>query len=157
MSCPAPLPFRIKVPDEESVELTGVRSVTTKVEGLLHIDTDRLILEWAVTRTVEEVGLSGVKEETDTFAPEEAEVPLDWLSGVSLAGGILFPRVVLRGRGLRVFDGIPGAKGPELALHYRRADRLLAVTVVRAVEALLEGPPLGDTTDPLLLRGGHDG
>lgn len=157
MSYPAPLPFRIKVPDEESMELTEVRSITTKVEGLLHVEADRLILEWAVTRTLEEVGLSGVKEETETFAPEEAELPLDWLAGVSLAGGILFPRVVLRGRGLRVFDGIPGAKGAELALHYRRADRLLAVAVVRAVEALLAGPALGETTDPLLLSDRNDG
>ncbi len=145
MSYPAPLPFRIKIPDEDSVELTEVRSITTKVEGLLHLEADRLVLEWAVIRTLEEVGLSSVKEETETFAPEEAEVPIDWLAGVSLAGGILFPRLVLRGRGLRVFDGIPGAKGPRLELFYARSDRMAAVAMVRAIEATMESPRLDDS------------
>lgn len=145
MAYPAPLPFRIKIPDEESMDLTEVRSIATKVEGLLHVEFDRLILEWAVTRTLEEVGLTGVKEETETFAPEEAELPFDWLAGVSLAGGILFPRVVLRGRGLRVFDGIPGAKGARLELFYARSDRMSAVAIVRAIEAALQAPLLDDS------------
>ena len=145
MAYPAPLPFRIKIPDEESMDLTEVRSIATKVEGLLHVEFDRLILEWVVTRTLEEVGLTGVKEETETFAPEEAELPFDWLAGVSLTGGILFPRVVLRGRGLRVFDGIPGAKGARLELFYARSDRMSAVAIVRAIDAALQAPLLDDS------------
>lgn len=151
MTHPAPLPFRIKIPDEESMDMTEVRSIATRVEGLLHLEADRLILEWAVTRTLEEVGLTGVKEETETFAPEEAELPLDWLASVSLAGGILFPRVVLRGRGLRVFDGIPGAKGARLDLFYARSDRMSAVAMVRAIEAALELPRLDDSGETPLL------
>ena len=58
MTYPAPLPFRIKIPGEESMDLTTVREVSTKVEGLLHLEGDRLLLEWAVTRISEEVGLS---------------------------------------------------------------------------------------------------
>ena len=145
MTYPAPLPIRIKIPGEESMDMTTVREVSTKVEGLLHVESDRLVLEWAVTRTLEEVGLTGVKEETETFAPEEAELPFDWLAGVSLAGGILFPRVVLRGRGLRVFAGIPGAKGAVLELFYARSDRMAAVAMVRAIEAARESPRLEDS------------
>ena len=137
MTFPAPLPFRIKIPDEESIDFGTIRDVTTRVEGLLHLEGDQLVLEWAVTRTIEEVGMAGIKDETEAFAPEEAELPLARLAEVSLAGGILSPRLVLRGRSLRAFDAIPGAKGAALALHYRRADRLLAVAMLRAIEDAL--------------------
>ena len=157
MTYPAPLPFRIKIPGEESMDLTTVREVSTKVEGLLHLEGDRLLLEWAVTRSSEEVGLSGVKTETEEFEPEEAELPLEWLAGVTLAGGILFPRLVVRGRGLRVFDGIPGAKGARLELFYARSDRMAAVAMVPAIEAARESPRLEDSGETPRIDDGDSG
>lgn len=145
MTYPAPLPIRIKVPDEESMDLTTVREVSTKVEGLLHLGPGQLELEWVVRRQVQEVGFSGVVDDVEEFEPEMAELPLAWISGITLTGGILFPRVVLRARGLRVFEGIPGAKGARLELHYARSDRMLAVAFVRAVEAALQAPLLDDS------------
>lgn len=115
--------------------MTTVREVVTTVEGMLHLEGDQLVLEWAMTRTTQEVSILGVKDESEAFDPEEAFVPLDWLASVALAGGILSPRLELRGRGLRVFEGIPGAKGATLPLHYARSDRMVAVALVRAIEA----------------------
>lgn len=109
MAAPAPLPFRIKLPTQDTVHLTGVREVVTTVEGLLHLEPGQLVLEWAMTRTTQEVSVLGVKAEAEAFDPEAAVLPLDWLAIVALAGGILSPRLELRGRGLRVFEGIPGA------------------------------------------------
>lgn len=145
MAYPAPLPIRIKIPDQESMDLTTVREVTTKVEGLLHLEPGQLVLEWAVSQKVQEVGLSGITDEVEEFEPEVAELPLEWISSISLAGGILFPRVVVRARGLRFLEGIPGAKGARLELHYARSDRMVAVALVREIEAALQAPLLDDS------------
>jgi hypothetical protein len=135
MSSPTPLPFKITLPAEERVEFTGYREVSRRADGLLHLVGDAIVLEWALTESIEEVSLENVGSATETFAAEELEIPLTWLAGAELAGGILRPRLVLRARGLGVFADVPGAKGAELALHYRRADRLLAVAMQRAITA----------------------
>jgi hypothetical protein len=135
---PAPLPFRIKLPGEDSVDFTEVRDVSRRADGLLHLLDGLVVLEWAVTESVDEVGLSNVSSTTETFEAEELEIPLHWLARVELTGGILQPRMVLRARSLAVFADVPGAKGAELALHYRRADRLVAVAMHRAIEAALQ-------------------
>lgn len=142
MPHPAPLPFRIKLEGEESVLLTEVREVTRHAEGLLHLLDDALLLEWAVTEKVEEVGLGNVSTTTETFAAEELEVPLGWIASAELVGGILRPRLLLRARGLGVFEAVPGAKADRLELRYTRADRLVAVAMARAItEALIALPP----------------
>jgi hypothetical protein len=140
VAAPAPVPFRIKLPTEEVVEFTTYREVTTRVEGLLHLEEGQVVLEWAMRREVQEVGLSGVVQENEAFDPEVAELPLSWITSATLAGGIISPRLVLRGRSLQVFAGIPGAKGAEISLHYTRNDRMLAVAMVRAIEDALAGP-----------------
>lgn len=135
---PAPLPFRIKLPGEDTVDFTEVRDVSRRADGLLHLLDGLLLLEWAVTESVDEVGLGNVSSTTETFAAEELDLPLQWLAGVELVGGILRPTLLLRARGLAIFAEIPGAKGADLALHYRRADRFLAVAMHRAIEAALQ-------------------
>jgi hypothetical protein len=147
VTAPAPLPFRIKLPTQDTVEMTTVREVVTTVEGMLHLEGDHLVLEWAMTQTTQEVSVLGVKDESEVFDPEEAFIPLDWLASVALAGGILSPRLELRGRGLRVFEGIPGAKGATLPLHYARGDRMVAVAMVRAIESALTRGTLGNTDE----------
>jgi len=142
VTAPAPLPFRIKLPTQDTVDLTTVREVVTTVEGMLHLEGDQLVLEWAMTRTTQEVSVLGVKDESEAFDPEEAVLPLEWLVSVALEGGILSPRLELRGRGMRVFEGIPGAKGATLALHYSRGDRMVAVAMHRTITAALQAPKL---------------
>jgi hypothetical protein len=139
VSAPAPLPFRINLPGEDTVDFTEVRDVSRRADGLLHLLDGLLLLEWAVTESVDEVGLSNVSSTTETFEAEELDIPLEWLTGVELTGGILRPRVKLRARSLAVFADVPGAKGAELELHYRRADRLVAVAMHRAIEAAMGG------------------
>ena len=151
MTVPAPLPFRIKLPSEDTIDMTTVREVVTTVEGMLHFEGGHVVLEWAMTRTTQEVSIMGVSDESESFEPEEAILPLDWLSTVALAGGILSPRLELRGRGLRVFEGIPGAKGATLSLHYARRDRLVAVAMVTAIEAALQHGSLGNSDEVALL------
>lgn len=144
MSHPAPLPIRIKVAGEESMDLAAIRDVTTRVEGLLHLEEGQLLLEWIISTKVEEVRLLSVTQERETSEPQFAELPLDALVSITLAGGILAPHLLLRARSLRLFDGIPGAKGAELAVHYARRDRLHAVAMLHAIDAALqaagEGP-----------------
>jgi hypothetical protein len=152
---PAPLPFRIKLPGEETVDFTEVRDVSRHADGMLHLVEGALVLEWAVTESVDEVGLGNVSSTTETFPVEELEIPLDWLAGAELAGGIFRPRLVLRARGLGVLAEIPGAKGAELALHYRRRDRLVAVAMQRAIHAEMRALPSGESGEtPLLEEGG---
>ncbi len=145
MTYPAPLPIRIKVPTHESMDLTTMRDISTKVEGLLHLEPGQLVLEWAVSRQVQEFGFSGISDEVEEFEPEAVALPLEWLAGATLAGGILSPRVVLRAASLRVFEGIPGAKGARLNLYYARSDRMAAVAMVRAIETALQAPQLDDS------------
>ncbi|HPF62707.1 MAG TPA: hypothetical protein PLI93_11675 [Gemmatimonadales bacterium] len=140
----APLPFRIKLPGEESVNLTEVRDISRRAEGLLHLFDDAVLLEWAVTEAVEEVGLSGVSSNTDTFAREELEVPLSWIAGAELVGGILLPRLVLRAHALSVFEEVPGAKADRLELRYARRDRMVAVAMLHALTAALDALPATD-------------
>jgi hypothetical protein len=133
------------MPGEDTVEFTEVRDVSRRADGMLHLLDGVLLLEWAVTESVDEVGLSNVSSTTETFAAEEMEIPLEWLAGVELVGGILRPRLMLHARSLRVFEGIPGAKGARLDLRYDRSDRMVAVALVRAIEAALLAPPVEDS------------
>ena len=144
MPHPAPLPFRIKLPGEDTVAFTEIRDVTRRVDGLLHLLDDAILLEWAVTESVDEVGLGSVSSTTETFAAEELELPLAWLASAELVGGILRPQLLLRARGLGVFAEVPGAKADRLALGYTRADRFVALEMARAITAAFAELPITD-------------
>ncbi len=144
MSNPAPLPFRIKLPGEDSVFFTEVRDVARRADGLLHLLDDAILLEWAVTESVDEVGIGNVSSTTETFAAEEIEIPLVWLASAELIGGILRPRMLLRARGLGVFADVPGAKADRLELSYARADRFVAVEMAAAIKAAFAALPIAD-------------
>lgn len=147
MASITPLPFRIRLPGEDSVHFTEVRDVTRRADGMLHLLSDALLLEWAVTESIDEVGLGTVKSATETYATEELEVPLEWLASAELIGGILRPRVLLRGRGLGVFEEVPGSKADRLELHYKRADRLVAVDMATAIATALAALPTTDEVE----------
>ena len=144
MPQPAPLPFRIKLPGEDTMEFTEIRDVERRADGLLHLLGDAILLEWAVTEKVDQVGLANISSTTETFAAEEFEIPLAWLASAELVGGILRPRIVLRARGLGVFAEIPGAKADRLELRYARADRFVAIEMAKAIRAAFAALPITD-------------
>ena len=154
MAHPAPLPFRIKLPGEETVDFTEIRDVARRADGLLHLLDDALLVEWAVTESVDEVGLGNVSSSSETFAAEEAEIPLAWLASADLVGGILRPRLLLRARGLGVFEGIPGAKADRLELGYARGDRFVAVAMAQAITVAFAALPITDEQE--LITPGED-
>jgi hypothetical protein len=144
MAHPTPLPFFIKLPGEETIVLTEIRDVERRADGLLHLLDDAILLEWAVTEKVDEVGLANISSTTETFAAEEAEIPLAWLASAELVGGILRPRLLLRARGLGVFAEVPGAKADRLELRYVRADRFVAVEMTKAIRTAFTTLPITD-------------
>jgi hypothetical protein len=149
MPHPTPLPFFIKLPGEDTVDFTEIRDVERRADGLLHLLDDAIVLEWAVTEKVDQVGLANISSTTETFAAEELEVPLTWLASAELLGGILRPRVLLRARGLGVFEGVPGAKADRLELRYARADRFVALEMVRAITETMAALPTTDEQELL--------
>ncbi len=144
MPHPIPLPFFIKLPGEDTVAFTEVRDVERRADGLLHLLEDALLLEWAVTEKVDEVGIANISSTTETFAAEEIEIPLAWLASAELVGGILRPRLRLRARGLGVFVEVPGAKADRLELRYARADRFVAIELAKAITTAFAALPITD-------------
>ena len=121
-----PLPFRLPVPGLDRLDLQGARSVSWKLTGLLHHEGDRLVFEWAGTRTTEGLSLSGPVNRVEPVEPEAFEVPIEWVAEAWLVGGWWWPRFVVRGRRLDAFDGIPGAGPGRVALRIERRHRELA-------------------------------
>lgn len=156
---PDPVPFRLPLAGKETIDTSGIRSVSYKVQGLLHLEGDTLAFEWAVDQSTESVGLGGVSTDVEKFDYEELVVPLTWLTEVRLTR---FPsrRLKLRARRLDAFDGIPAARPGSISLRVRWRDRHLAAAMVEAIErarvealAYPETELLADGDTP---RGGND-
>lgn len=144
-----PLPFRIRLPGEDSVSFAEIRDVSRRVDGLLHCDEGGIVLEWELTESVDEVGFLSVSSTRNTYETEMLEVSFDWLASAELVGGILRPRLVLRARGLGVFSDIPGARADRLMLDYIRSDRLVAVAMANAITARIAGSTIIDEQDSI--------
>ncbi len=153
---PEPLPFRLSLAGEETLDSRGVRSVGYKVEGMLHLEGDCLTLEWAVDKTTERVGLGGISTDVEKFDYEELTIHLSWLTEVRLTGGFMRPRRLhLRASRLDAFDGVPAAKPGRIALKIRRRHRHIAAAMVEAIqEAHIDAL---EYTDPELLPEGDTG
>lgn len=139
MTGPAPLPFRFKVGEETTWEVTEMRDVSSRLEGMLHLEDDVVILEWSRIDTIEEVGLTGGKEEKRVSDLEGWEIPVEWLVEARHVGGWFLPAVELRARALHVFEGIPGAKGASVRLRYARRDGAIAREMVAAINRVARG------------------
>ncbi len=135
MATPDPLPFRLKVPGRDTLGLTGARSISYRLEGLLHLDGDTITLEWSATRRTQALTLTGVKDEVDQSPVGTADIPVSWISRMRVTGGWWYPRLQLWARRLEAFDGIPTAQGARLALHIDRGNRQLAVAFAAALDA----------------------
>lgn len=129
-----PLPFRLRVPGIDKIDHKGIRSISYRVEGLLHLEGDTLLFEWAGTRKTEWVALGSVTDELDRSPVARLEVPVTAIAGVRLLGGVWLTRLELRARGLDVFHGIPGARPGAIRLRIRRRDRKLAALLAAAID-----------------------
>jgi len=162
MSSVEPLPFRITVPDKDTIDLTGIRSVSYRVEGLLHLAEDTLIFEWSATETTERVGFTGIGTVVDESPVGKLEVPASWIADARLRGGWWRPQLVLRARRLGAFESMPGVTGGALILRIDRQLRREAKTFVAAIELarkqapLLPEPPEHDDTEVPRLHHGDE-
>jgi len=130
-----PLPFRIDIPDQGTIDSTGVRSVKYRIEGLLQLVGGTLAFEWNAVETIDRVGLGGVHTDVDESPIGRREVPLDWISQVRLRGGWLRPQLVLRARRLDAFVGMPGRKQATLILQVGRRFRRHAKALLTEIES----------------------
>jgi len=129
------------------LDFHGVRSVSYKVEGLLHLEDNYLVFEWSGTRHEEKVGLDGVKTGTDRLPHDELDVPIIWITEVRLRGGWWAPRLALRARRLDAFDDMPSARPSAISLKIRWRDRYLAREMAVAIELAMAEARLAETAD----------
>ncbi len=160
MSAGPSLPFRLSVPGKDVINAEGVRSVSYKLEGRVHIEHDLLRFEWAGSRTTEQVSLSNVRPLVKMIAigtdvsespVGTAVVPVDTIIDVRVRGGWWWPQIVLRSDGLDTFEEIPSARPGTLILKIRRADLVLARTFADALNARNAPPELADPQGPAAL------
>jgi hypothetical protein len=142
MSLTDPLPFRLRVPGIDALDSQGVRSISYRVEGLLHLDGDTISLQWAATRNSQWVTFSGVTDEVDRSPIGRLEVPANAIASVRFRAWWT-PRLELQGRSLEVFEGIPSARLGVLRLKIRRRDREQASAMAAAIDRARRLPELG--------------
>jgi hypothetical protein len=124
---PLSVPFNIT-----SYTSTYDRVIT--VHGLVSTEADGLVLEYTATENY-----FGIKPTVDTGV---RTLTIPWTEIQSLVyrrryWGLGPGSLVLQTRTLRALDGVPAAKGNELTLQVRRADRLTARELSASVELAL--------------------
>jgi hypothetical protein len=139
-----PVPFHLPLPGRDTMGFDGIRSVSYRVHGLLHLDGEIATFEWSTTRHSERVSLTGVSVNDIATPPELLDVPVAWIADATLAGGWWRPRLVLRGRRLDAFDGVPGCGLGTVSLRVRWRDRPLAGAMAAALAGAARAWALGD-------------
>ena len=129
-----PLPFRFRVPGQETLDSTGISSVSYRGQGLLHLEGGFLAFEWRTTRKTQRIDGSGVATDVEHSPIGTLEVPVEWITGARLRGGWWRPRLELRAQKLDAFDGFPGKRPDVVRLKIRRRDREHARRFVAEIE-----------------------
>lgn len=137
-----PLPFKLGVPGEETINLGGMESTGYQMVGQLHLDNLTLIVEWTGSRTTEKIGFSGISRTEDRLPVEELEIPVGYISGANLIGGWWRPSLELRGMRLDLFDDLPGSKPGSVRLRIKHRDRDHALDFIMALEAAQDSAAL---------------
>jgi len=137
-----PLPFRIDIPEQGTIDLTGIRSVRYRIEGFVQLVGGSLAFEWNAVETVDRVGLGGIHTDVDESPIGRREVPLDWIAEVRLRGSWLRPQLVLRARRLDAFEGMPSRKQATLILQVGRRFRRHAKALLTAIESARKAEPM---------------
>ena len=134
MTHSAALPFTLK----RSRDVLGAASMTTTTEtvhGLLHLDGERLVIQWRLGRKTQHLG-SEIRTDEEFEAVRQVVIPLEAVAGAGVRRRwwqlLSGPRLVLRATDLRAFEDVAGEGGlrlahpAELVLRLRRSDRLAA-------------------------------
>lgn len=136
-----PLPFTLRMPSQDH-SADGLTSWSTfKVPGLLQVDEEGLLLEWAVTATTDEVDGLEVRSEVVPLPDEVLRVPVSRLRGVRASTGWWRPCIHLIGSDLTVFFGVPGQQHGQVRLYVARGDRGLAAETAARIEATIRRVP----------------
>lgn len=134
MSLNDPLPFKLKIPGEDTIDWRGVRSISYRLDGLLSLSDDVLTLEWKARRHTEHVGIGGVKDVVDESPIGTLQIPRELIARAWISGWFR-PRLQMWARQIDAFEGIPSARPGMLSLRIRRQDRRLAHAVAEALTA----------------------
>ena len=130
-----PLPFRLKVPGEDTLDRRGWTSTSYRLRGLLHLVGEKLTFEWAATRHIKRDSWTSfpAKEEVDKSPVGTAEILRSWILRARVRGGWWAPRLQLWAHQIDDFDGIPGARPGTLTLRIHRQDRAHAHAIAEAI------------------------
>lgn len=153
----AAIPFVLR----RSHDVVGGREITSTTEtvhGLLHLDGERLHVQWRVARSTDHVGKE-IRTDREVDAVREVVIPLSAVASATVRWRWRWPPgpyLVLTAADLRAFEDVAGKAGlsldhpAELALPLRRADRALGNEFAGELElalaeralAAVEGGPM---------------
>jgi hypothetical protein len=131
------LTFTLRKPSENNSAGLVTSWAQFKVHGVLQLDGDRLVLEWAVTASTGAVDGMDVRMNTAEHPPEALELPLERLYEAKSQGGWWRPQLALIANDLTLFQGVPGADGATLRLYVARPDRKLAAHVADEINSAI--------------------
>ncbi len=162
MSSSNALPFQLKRISQAFAAQEFSRT-TERVDGLLRLDGESLVIQWRVARETQRYGPE-TRTDQDLEPVREATIPLAALAGAEVrAGGwwgLAGARIVLTAADLRAFEEVAGATGlrldhpATLVLAIRRADRLAAREFAADVNLGVAERALGGAESPARLPPG---
>ncbi len=110
-------------------------TTTETVHGLLHLDGERLTIQWRLGRKTQHLGAE-IRTDEEFEAVRQVVIPLEAVVGAGVRRRwwqlLSGPRLVLRAADLQAFEEVTGEGGlrlahpAELVLRLRRSDRLAA-------------------------------
>lgn len=105
------IPFRIK----------NLNHGFSEANGLLHLENEKIVLEFETQDTVVGLVKSGLKEVSISFAD---------LDEIRYKPGFFSGKIDLIGKSMKVMEEIPGASHGSVTLHVRRKDKKQAEQVL---------------------------
>ena len=143
------LPFRLRVPGDDSIDASRIRSVKYDVMGRMRLHGSALLLEWSGYKSVDEVEGMSVRSYREPVPLGRVEVPLRRLASATLRAKWWRLRIELETHDLAAFNDMPTARPGMATLWIRWRDRglaeqLLANVALESAEAALqaaENPP----------------
>lgn len=130
-----PLPFRLHPPGRDTIGFDGIASVSYRLTGWLRLTDQCVTLEWAGTRTTEQVSLDKIGTDVDDLPLEWFDLSFGRIACAWVTGGWWRPRLELRAREPDDLDGVPSTRGVTLALRLQRRDRAVAGAIASEIEA----------------------
>lgn len=105
------IPFRIKNLNHGFSEATG----------LLHLENEKLVLEFETQDSVVGIVKSGLRE---------VSIPFSEIDEIQYKSGFFGAKIEIIGKSMKVMEDVPGAKHGSAVLHVRRRDKKKAGQVL---------------------------